>query len=39
MWSDLAQLDILEVIRLMWSLKSIRIGLSWLKRVLQGGYP
>jgi glycosyltransferase involved in cell wall biosynthesis len=39
MWSDLAQLDILEVIRLMWSLKSIRIGLSWLKRVLQGGHP
>lgn len=32
-WNDLTKLGILDIIGVMWSMKSIRIGLSWLKRV------
>ena len=32
MWSDLTKLGFLDIIRFMGSFKSIRIGLSWLKR-------
>lgn len=38
MWSDLTQLGFLDLIRVMWPFKSIRIGLSWMKRRLKEGH-
>ena len=32
-WNDITTLGVYDIIQVMWSLKSVRIGASWLKRI------